>query len=264
MVFPRKRSFRRRYSRRSNSIKKAIYTKKPRDLSRAVSALSSKINKISRKVTVKDARCYYGISGNQNVGALVSPSYNYLSLTRFSDFQTIFGTDGTDGQGQQAKIHSFAIDNYISLENSSLTETSTIQFTYFIVSLKPEASSLLGSTGLLNTLTSGTHYFTNGGLTMVNKRFFNIHYYKKFVLTNNSQPLNLSTAQSQYGTDIRFKAKVKVNRFVRNPAGDWKGLNFSPEVGDNYYALVFNDNNTSDLESPKWQYTEVIAMNVEA
>lgn len=264
MVYPRRRTFRRRARRASNSIKKAIYTKKPRDLSRAVSALSSRVNRISRKVTVKDAKCYYGISGTQNLGALLSPSYNYLSLTRFSDFTSIFGTDGTDGQGQNAKINSFAIDNYISLENSTLTETATIQFTYFIVSLKPEATSLLGSNGLLNTLTSNTHYYTNGGLTMLNKRYFNIHYYKKFVLTNNGQPLTVSTAQSQYGSDIRFKAKIKCNKMVRNPAGDWKAMNFSPEVTDNYYALVFNDNNTGDLESPKWQYTEVIAMNVEA
>lgn len=236
-------------------------------LSQLVSKIDKKVTKMENMATVRPARCYYGISSSQDVGSLTL-DYNYLSLTRFSDFQSIFGTDATDGQGRNATIHSFTIDNYITLQNPNTTlpgpETAPTQFTYFIVSLKNEATSLLGSNGLLNTLSNNTHYYKNGGLVMLNKRYFNIHYYKKFVLSNNFVSLGTSSAQTQYGIDRRFKAKVKCNRKVTNPAGDWKAMNFSPDVRDNYFALCFSDSSLVDGEAPKWIYNEIIAMDVTA
>lgn len=260
-TIPLKRRQSRRYL--NKSVNKAFNTKRPKDIASAVKNLNKKVSAIQNLVTVKKNTVFYGIQNNQSV----SGDYNQYGLTRLSDFQTIFGTDATDGQGRNCRIRTVTIDNYVSLQNVGgvlSNETATVGFTYFVVSLKPEATSLLGSTGLLNTLTNNTHYYSQTGRAMLNPRYFNIHAVKRFTLTNNGMALNLSTGQSQYGIDKRFKVRVKVNKHVQNPAGDWKAMGFSPDVRDNYYALLFNDNSALDLESPSWQYNTVISCEVEA
>lgn len=254
----------RTYNKSTNAkINKAFNTKKPKDIASAVKQLNRKVSTIQSLVTVKKNKVFYGINYANNV----SSDYNQYGLTRLSDFQTIFGTDATDGQGRNAMIRSVSIDNYVSLRNFGSTlanETDTIGFTYFVVSLKKEASSLLGTTGLLNSLVANTHYYNNSGKVLLNPRYFNIHAYKRFTLTNNQQSLTLSTAQSQYGSDIRWQTRVSIKKHINNPAGDWKAMGFSPDVQDNYYALLFNDNSVLDLEAPYWSSTNVISMEVEA
>jgi len=203
----------------------------------------------------------------QQTGSQVSLSSNpfVLNLSNYNNMAYSFGT-GADEVGTNAVIHKgCGIDTYISLENTVNNEEETVQFTCFLVSLKDEASQIfnLQNNGIVWNSSPGTTNQTHavaGGIVMLNKRYFNIHKVKRFVLTNHGTALTAPSAQTQYGTDHRWYWKQSINKRITNPGGNWYSLINGADPSKTYLMLVFSDNSTADVESPAITYSVVHTM----
>lgn len=255
MVFyRRKRMFRRR-----PYVKKSV---------RASGANMYRLQKQVKSLVKKEKLNHQYLNFNQyGSGGAIIP-YNYYNLSDFNSMSAfpIFGTGGNDLEGNQIKHLSMGMHIECNLENiGGVSEEGTIQFSCFIVSLKDEANNGVlfnANTGQL-LLNPGTDYVYNlvgggaGGMVMLNKKKFNIHKRKYFTLSNHETALSSPSAQTQYGTNHRWYWKQRVNKVIRNPAGDWSALHSALDPSKNYYLLIFNDNATIDLESPQIQYNIV-------
>jgi len=209
----------------------------------AITTLAKAVKSIQLKMKAKTVMLNYGYKNdNQNL----SSNVDVFHLTRYVDWNPIFGATGNDDDANKMIHKSMGLDMYFN----SNSETDPINFTVFIVSLKDTALGFNNATGAL-TLVEDQDYHQLDALTMINKKAYNIHYTKRFTLGNNGVGLGSSTAQTQYGTDRRFYAKIKCNKSVENPHGDWKQLNVSADPSDNYYLLVFNDNGILDATYPR-------------
>lgn len=181
----------------------------------------------------------------------VSSTYTALHLNDFSTWARIFGTTANDDTQNACIWKSSGLDMKFDTGN----ENANVNFTVMLLRCKPSAKGLINASGVL-TMTSGDTHYTASGLTMVNKRYFTILKIKRFSLGNNGQTAAQSTAQTQFGTDRRFYMKLRPNKKITNPNGDWKNLSQCLDPSGNYYLVVFNDNSSLDLESPH------ITMNV--
>lgn len=180
----------------------------------------------------------------------------------------IFGTAVEDEAVRTAHFRSFKLQNYVSIING--VQDDAIQptsFTYFLVKLTKKGSFLLDeATGELKPLVSGTHWVSNstfgttgiGGNTMLNKQFFKILRYKKFVLGNQNQALVNGGVQSQYGTDRRWDDRVKLDFDVTNPSGNWAANLMPQNPQNNVFCLLFMDN-TSLTRQNRWTGNMVIS-----
>lgn len=257
--YPRKRVYRKKYVKRGGLASIAKGGRK-----NALAKVASAVKNIQRKMRTHTETINFQ---QVTAGSITPPSPIQFALTNFNSYAGIFGATSNDFEGNKCIHKSVALQCRISL-NNTLPETDSVSFTAFLVKLKDEmASSINYTNGTLN-LTPGLHYAQLGaaspidansstGMVMLNKKYFTILKYKKFVLTNNGDPLNLSTAQTQFGTDMEWYWKIKTGVTVRNPGGDWKTLVISPDVSDNYFYLLFNNNESVDLENPYLQINAV-------
>jgi len=209
----------------------------------AITTLAKAVKSIQLKMKAKTVLLNYGY---KNDNQLLSSNVEVFHLTRYVDWNPIFGATGNDDDANKMIHKSMGIDMYFN----SQSESDQINFTVFIVSLKDTALGFNNATGAL-TMVEDQDYHQVDALAMVNKKSYNIHYCKRFTLGNNGVGLGSSTAQTQYGTDRRLYAKIKCNKSVENPHGDWKQLNVSADPSDNYYLLVFNDNGLLDAQYPR-------------
>lgn len=236
MVYASRRRYRRRSTRKST-------------LSKMLKAKSTPLVKLARSVRTlqrafkKDQEYLNYAQTWVNQG--VSSTYTAFHLNDFSSWGRIFGTTANDDVDNTIIWKSSGIDMKFTTGN----EPANVDFTVMLLHCKDTAKALIGSTGAL-TLTNGDTHYTQSGLTMVNKKFFNILKIKRFSLGNNGQSSATSTAQTQFGTDRRFYMKIRPNKKITNPTGDWKNLTQSLDPSGNYYLVVFNDNSALDLESP--------------
>jgi len=210
----------------------------------AIGTLAKAVRGIQLKMKRKSVFINYG----QQFDTDLSSDYNYFNLSNYNSYSRIFGSSSDDEQSKKMIHKSFGLDLYF---NSS-SEPNAINFTVFLVSLKDtiRGSAFDNNSGGLS-LTNNVDYYTKDGFTLLNKDCFNIHSIKRFTLGNNGVGLGSSTAQTQYGTDRRIYMKMRCNKTVLNPNGNWHGLNCSPDASDNYYLLVFNDNGILDAENPR-------------
>lgn len=175
----------------------------------------------------------------------LSSGYNALHLNDFSTWARIFGTSANDDTQNGCIWKSTGLDMKFDIGN----EPANVNFTVMLLHCKDTAKGLISAAGVLS-LTAGDAYYTQSGLTMVNKKYFNILKIKRFSLGNNGQSAATSTAQTQFGTDRRYYMKFRPNKKIINPNGDWKNLAQSLDPSGNYYLVVFNDNSALDLEYP--------------
>lgn len=245
---------RKRTYRRKSTLKRLT---KPRKTT-AIQTLAKQVMGIKRQMKVERPLLNYQWGTRQDpggaTGIALSQPITYFQFSYVPGWGRIFGTSANDEECNSVIWKSFGMDLHIR----SFNETDQVNFTMFVVSLKKEAAPFYNAaTGAL-TLTDGQEYIntsatgsdTCAGLVMLNKRLFNIHYVKRFTLGNNGAALNISGAQTQFGTDRRFYAKFSPNRKITNPYGDWKAAT-PAEITDNYYLLIFNNNSTADAESPR-------------
>jgi hypothetical protein len=238
-MYGRKRYARKRPARKGVS---KLVKAKPTAITTLAKAVKSIQNKMKAKTITLNYQQVYsrGLSGDVEV----------FPLSKYSAWSRIFGA-GADDETGNAMIHKgFGLDMYLSLENT-INEPDTTQFTIFLVSLKDQARGFAfnNTTGALS-LSAGLDYAITGGIVMLNKKSFNIHAVKRKVLTNHGQALNLSSAQTQSGTDFRCYMKARPNAKITNQGGNWAGLDCSPDPSQNYYLLIFNDNSVLDLQNP--------------
>lgn len=206
---------------------------------------------------------YSGTDSFQASTTLGTASYNATPLTRFSAWTRIFGTDADDETQKKAVIR--RLSGRWSVFTS---EPDARQYSMFVVSLKDEASDLLNSDGTLAALAQGTHYSDPNGLgagTLLNLKFFNVHYHKTFQLGVYGQSKPATGAPNSAGAiqniGMTSKDSQRLGKFnlrlgqrgirVQNPNGDWKAGVFPKDPSKNYYVLTFwsGDSNV-DLEVP--------------
>jgi len=214
----------------------------------AITTLAKAVKSIQRKMKAKTIMLNYGHKVDYQ---LLSSNVDYFLLSNYSVWNGIFGAGANDSEANKFIHKSMGIDMYFN----SQSETDQINFTVMIVSLKNRKQGF--NTNGSITLTENIDYHQQDALAMVNKNNFNIHFLKRFTLGNNGVGLGSSTAQTQYGTDRRFYAKITCNKSVENSSGDWKSLACSPDPSDNYYLLVFNDNGLLDATYPRMRFNVV-------
>ena len=225
---------------------KKAYPQKPTSYNKLTKA-------IKRLEAVNKQDHIYLNYGNVVTPTNLSANVDVFHLTNTNNWNVIFGTDAADADTPKVIYCGLGMDIYINSNN----EPAQIQFTCFLVSL----TDLIGQnfnvgSGALG-LTSGFHYSIQGGMVLLNKKCFNIHKMKRFVLGNNATALSNPSAQTQHGSDKRFYWKLSRNQTFMNPYGDWKPINAQLDPNKNLYLLVFNDNSALDLENPQIQFNIV-------
>lgn len=175
----------------------------------------------------------------------LSGDYTAFLLSNFSSWSRIFGSSADDDHYNTVIWKSTGID--IRFTNGN--ESGNVNFTVMLLKFTDLAKKLIDATGAV-TLNAGDAYYTQSGLTMVNKRYFKVLATKRFSLGNAGQASSTSTAQTQFGTDRRYYMKISPNKKIINPAGDFTSLTQSLDPSGNYMICVFNNNSILDLEYP--------------
>lgn len=242
---------RRRFKR--TGLKRKSY-KKLRTLRQLTKAVS--------KITKIQSRSVNSICLGQQGTSNISTPYTAFQINNFVALTPLFGaTAGDYNDVNKAFWKSLSIQ--FKLE--SWDEEENIQLTAFLVSLQKSASNMYDSgTGTLAALTANTHYYNNSGMCMLNKKIFKIHRIKTFTLGNNSAALTTSGAPMWSGTSLyQGYWKIKPNAYIRNPSGNFIGLNASLDPTQQYYIIVFNNNATGDLEHPRLTYNMIYNFKVD-
>lgn len=230
------------------------YAAKKKGVSRLVKGKQTKIQTLAKAIKnlqLQNKKKKIILNYTQTYNQGVSSDYTVFYLSKISSWNPTFGTSSDDGTANSMIHKSMGIDMYLSLENTT-NEPDTTGFTMFLVSLKDDAQAgcFDPASGNLAML-PGQHYVTINGLTLLNKKVFNIHAIRRKVLTNHGTALSGPSAQTQSGTDYRHYFKLRVNKKIVSPIGNWSALSCPADPSKNYFLIVFNDNSTLDLQNPK-------------
>lgn len=264
----------RRYGR-----KKVKTTRMAKPSGANIAKLQAQVNKLTRAVA-KVPQTHYVVYSKSNLA--MGRQYMAINLNNYStggDTQTVqtygytyrpagaltFGSTANDLESNRLFDKSMTIQLKFSCGN----ELSNVNYTMFLVSLKDSANDgdmFDPTTGDLE-LDPGVHYNPNVstqlGQVMLNRKCFNIHYYKRFTIGNNGSALTQATAQGQLKSERIFTIKKKLNNWITNPTGDvWGNMATARDPSKQYYLLIFNDDNTLDLEYQNLAYNIVRAVTV--
>lgn len=241
---PYKRSYK---SRPKRVMRKRTYRKKS-----SVASLAKSVSRIKRTLRQKSPAILLTRSVNNT--SVSSPLVTY-GLDQYNSMTPVFGTSADDLECNRVIDKSDTMDITVRLQNEGgvlLSEDATINFTCYLVQLKDAtAGNQYTGAGSLN-ITNVSDYVSApnpGAHALLNLKYFKILKSKKFTLTNNEQLLGQSTAQTQYGSDIRWTWKINQPRLIQNPTGNF---NARPPVDPSKarFILFFNDNSNIDLEAP--------------
>lgn len=246
MAFGYKSKYKRKFARKGRVAKLA------KGKQSSVQALAKAVSRIQRSMRTQCEYLNYSQSDVFNVVGDCS----VVNMCDYYTMQDCFGSSSNDAAQNKIIHKSMGIDCYLSLENT-LNEPDTTQFTIFLVSLKDTIGSTFAANSGALALSSGSHYVVRGGLVLLNKKIFKIHKTKRVVLTNHGTSLAAPSAQTQGGTDARFYWKLRANNQIQNPTGDWKSLRSAQDPSKQIYMLIFSDNSSADLQSPKFQFQAV-------
>lgn len=219
---------------------------------KAILSLKRQVNQLQKKTAIVMEKDVYQIAEAIDCGQ----PYVLRNLCNYSDWQRMWPSTSSAASAIRSKMYHryISLDNLVTLDNTN-NEEGTVNFTYMIVSRKDAAGSATDSTNAL-TLTSGVDYIVGGGdaagIAYMNLKKWKVHYVKRFTLTGGDLT-DLQADQMQK----RFKAYIKVKATVENPDGSWNTLTNSPDPSDTYYAILFNNNGTGDLESPRWSFNAI-------
>lgn len=235
-----RRSIRKRYGRRRRTT---TLSKMARGKATPIVRLARQVRVLQRYVKRDQQYLNYA---HTFAATNISSTYTVFTLNDFSAWSRIFGTTSNDDTQNGCIWKSSGIDMKFDIGS----EPANVNFTVMLLQLRDEGANLLSSGGVL-TLTSGDTHYTQSGLTMVNKKYFKILATRRFSLGNNGQPASTSTAQTQFGIDRRYYMKIRPNKMITNPSGDWKNLQRCLDPSGNYFIVAFNDNSALDLEYPQ-------------
>lgn len=248
MVYAKKRNSRParyRMSKRTAGIRKVVT-----DPKKAIMSLSKQVKSLKKQISPSMENETYW---NSHVTDVAEPYVAY-NLCNYSSWTRAWPTTlaGVDRSRGQMYHKFFSLDNLVTLDNIN-NEEGTINFTYFVMSRRDEASTAT-DTGATLSLSAGVDYVQGPGNGMVylNLRKWKVHYCKRFTLTQ----MDIDGADAS-SCQKRFYTKIRVGKMIKAPDSSWKSLDNSPDPSDTYYAVLFNDNSTVDLENPLWKMTVV-------
>lgn len=202
-------------------------------------------------------------------------SYDARPLLKFDQWTRVFGTDADDEVNKQAIIRSLKCN-----WRFNTNEPDNRTFSLFVVSLKDEASQLLTNSGVndgtLAPLTSGTHYIAGQDRTLLNLKFFNVHYHRRW--TAGVYPMakaatgaagavqnipNVGIDSQRLGTfNLNFGKK---GMLIKNPNGDWKAGVYPKDPSKNYFLMIFwTGDSIIDGEYGALKYDTIVSVDVSA
>lgn len=231
-------------------VKRRAYAKRKSPVKRMAKGKSTSITKLAKSIVslqrqVRSTHKYLNFAQTWN-GAGVQSNYTFFPLSKFSAWSLVFGTTANDTNFNTVHWSSSFIDMKIDIGN----EPANVNFTVMLLKCKDVAKGLIDSNGDLS-LIGGDAFYTQSGLTLVNRKYFSVLATRRFSLGNHGQASSTATAQTQYGTDRRYTFKLRPNKKIVNPSGDWINMNQCQDPSGNYYLVVFNDNSALDLEFPQ-------------
>lgn len=250
------RSYRFRKYPKKKFYRKRRYTRKVP--TKSISRLSRQVARVSKELKRKRVNIWLRNDGANSTVELAQP-YNSMHLCRFSQDVPIFGTDPNDLLGSKVLFKSITVKCDVLLQGAN-DEEETQAIEMFVVSLRDVANDIFDEAAGTLALTADVHYYRYGNansmITYLNKKYFKIHKHDRFMLTNYGASLATSAAQNLDGTNRRIDFKLPINQVIQAPLSNvadqsWKTLNAPRDPSQNYFVLWFNDNLTTDLESPR-------------
>lgn len=251
----RARKYRRRQTRRPRRTVRKV---------RTLTTLTRKVNTLTRRVAMGSTvhYCYRSSSGG-----IIADPYASINCCKYSDLFNagaaggpLFGSSSPDFDNINKILHhSFTLQFKIDIFN----EPANVDYTLAMVSLKKKAHGLYDETTGALTITDGPHYRKVGGMVMLNKQLFNIHYYKRFTMGNNNIALTtINGVGDTTRTCFNDYVKIKPRKFITNPgvigaSGDIDTLNCDLDPTGQYYFLIFNNNSGVDFESPSIDFNQI-------
>lgn len=232
---------------------------------KSTAVLTRKVNALAKRLA-NTSEVHY--CSRSSTGGILANPYASVNLCRYDQLFNVsggggplFGSNALDFDNINKILHhSFTFQFKIDIAN----EPANVDYTCVCVSLKKKAHGLYDETTGSLSITDGPHYRLVGGMCMLNKQLFNIHYYRRFTLGNNN--IALGTAVNGVGDSTRVcindYVKIKPRKFITNPAvvgttGDIDALTCDLDPTGQYYFLVFNNNSSLDLESPTIDFNEI-------
>lgn len=248
--------YRRRYGNKSKFQRKFKNTVRTRKVasgkaSTNVVKLQRQVSTIRRSLYKKAINCQYISGTNMSLGA----DFGQFNLTQYASWSPCFGVSVVDGTDNKAYYKNCTIDCRLTLQNSGLytSETDTVDYTVFLVSLRDEASNVWNQSNGTLTLSSGRDYTDGavaGMMVRLNPKMFKIHRMKRITTTNFSTGLGFGTAAGPLKPIVKWTWKINPRRSITNPIGDWSALAIDRDPSKNYYVLAFNNNSLADGEAP--------------
>lgn len=229
--------------KRSSGVKKVVSNPQ-----KAIMSLARQVKSLQKKTKVITENDTYYVSTATDVAA----PFAAWNLSNYTTWVKAWATaTNTAGNLRSAMYHkSFYIDNLVTLDNIN-NEEGTVNFTYMIISRRDVAGTATDTYASLS-LTANDDYLTGStnGFVYMNLKKWKVHAVRRFTLTQ----MDIDGADSSV-CQKRFNIKVKVGKKIEAGDANWKTLENSPDPSDTYYAVLFNDNLSTDLESPRWSFT---------
>ena len=251
-TYKRRAPARKYQTRRTASVYKKT-VKAPRY---AVATLDRKVNTLVRTMRGLKSSIQYVQNGNVPIGNIGGNSLLTIPISQYglaspTWFRT-FGADADDESNHSAIWKKSNID----CEFDEGTERANLDYVMYVVSLTkqgqaelftPASGGLAGPAGITPPQ-DGVHFQSgaaNFGLTMLNRKFFNIHVVKRFMTGS-------AGGVSYEMPSLRKRYYMKLNHnsgkgfTVTNPKGDWRAQPSPRVAGQNLYILIFSNDSTLD------------------
>lgn len=210
-------------------------------------AINKKVNSLSKVVRGNTYKTMYVYNATGNLGT----PFAIWPLVMPINWTGIFNTPGEERGGAYRGIN-FKVDYTIS----SHTEPSPVNCTVFFIS--PKNQKVVNETGgaaqdACQGLQLNVDYTLYDGMALINKKRWNIHYYKRITTLPISSvaPSGTTILGDQKANRYSFSRKSNLN--IRSRTGEWNAVNsFSLAPRMRMHAVVFNSNQIIDLESPQF------------
>lgn len=210
-------------------------------------AINQKVNSLSKVVRGNTYKTMfvYNATGNLSQPFTIWPIIIPNQLT------SVFSASGEIRGGKMRGLN-YKVDYRVS----SHTEPSPINCTVFFISPKniKTVNECSGSASdACSALVSGRDYTLYDGMALINKKRWNIHYYKRIT----TLPIQ---SENSGGTVVigdlkanRYSFSRKSNLDINNRTGEWYNINtWDLKPNQRLHAVVFNNNSGIDLENPQF------------
>jgi len=223
---------------------------------RSLVALNAKVNRVMKTANAGVETVYLSKVLNS---ANVSSDFASVNLMDYVNFAPLYGNTTVDYANANKWLHKTASIDFMF---DTGTETDNIDFTCFLVQLTGIARNKYDTATGNITLTAGSDYNVPSSafasLVSLNPKLFKILRRKRFMLGNNGVALTTGSAQGQtINTRYSFRFNLNINKTISNPVGNVQQQYASLSPTNQYYVLVFNNNNLADLQYPNMSFQVV-------